>query len=294
MIEMKNRGGTMEDYQYEKVKHHAQIPAMIAVLDHSQINDYFPSNVFIPSHWHRSLEISLIEHATVSLRCGEKESIIENDFTCINSGVVHSLNAILIQDNASCIILLISYDFLKQYVPEIDDITFNLSLQKDHSQLKQLYYNLRHLYLQQDNYSYLLITACILELVKHLLAFYQVTKYQIKSKSFRNQDQIKEVLTYMHTHYQEDMSLQDIATFFHVSKEYFSRQFHHFIGKTFHDYLTGYRLYKAYDDVVNSDMTIQDIARKHGFLNVRSFIHIFTKTYHETPLQYRKNVNNLI
>lgn len=53
-----------------------------------------------------------------------------------------------------------------------------------------------------------------------------------------------------------------------------------------------YRLYKAYDDIVHINESIQEISDKHGFSSVKSFIQFFSIKYHETPLKYRKNVNN--
>lgn len=272
---------------HENVKHHHQLPAMIAILDSKLVKNYFPTDIFVPSHWHRSLEISLIENIDVYVRIGEKETCIRNDFTCINSGVVHSLRASEIHENSSCIILLISYDFIKQYYPDIDNCSFDLSLNNDHTTLKQLYYHLRDLYQHQGPFTYLSIIACLLEILDILLTSYKVTIYDVEKKSARKQNQIKEVLTYLHTHYQEELSLQDLADSFHVSKEYFSRQFHHYVGKTFRDYLADYRLYKAYEDVIHSDLTIQEIALRHGFSNVRSFIKLFNASYGNTPMQYR-------
>lgn len=281
----------MANYYHENVKLENQIPAMIASLDGSFIENYFPYDVFIPSHWHRSLEISLLENAEVVLQIGEKEYVIDNDFTCVNSGVVHSLRAQTIRENPHCLIVLISYDFMKQYYPDIDHISFDLSLKKDNSDLKYLYHRLEELYLNQDKYTYLDITACLFEIFALLLREYKVEKQYRRTKSSKNQEQIKEILTYLHEHYQEPLSLSDMADSFYMSKEYFSRQFHHYVGKTFRDYLSSYRLYKAYDDIINSDMSIQDIARLHGFLNVKSFIKLFSETYHFTPLQYRKKMS---
>lgn len=278
----------MDKYRHERVEYNNQIPAMFAVLDQSQIKKYFPTDIFIPSHWHRSLEISLIENAEVILQIGEKEQLIEDDFTCVNSGIVHSLNAKSLKKNSSCIILLISYDFIKSYYPEIDNIYFDLSKNKDHESLKVLYYKLKELHLNQASYSYLDITACILEILSHLLREYKVQRSDIENKLYKNQDRIKDILNYLHEHYMEELTLNYMAEMFYVSKEYFSRQFHHYVGKTFRDYLVSFRVYKSYEDVVKSNMTIQDIAGKHGFLNVRSFIKAFTDTYNETPLRYRK------
>lgn len=277
----------MNRYHHENVKHNDQLPAMIAILDAKLVKKYFPTDIFVPSHWHRSLEISLIENIEVFVRIGDKETCVINDFTCINSGVVHSLRAGEIHDDSSCIILLISYEFIKYYYPDIDSCSFDLSLHKDHTSLKQLYYRLRDLYQQQNDYTYLSMTACVLEILNILLTSYQIPTFHTEKKSVRKQNQIKEVLTFIHTHYQEDISLQDLADLFHVSKEYFSRQFHRYVGKTFRDYLADYRLYKAYEDVIHSDLTIQEIALRHGFSNVRSFIKLFSETYHDTPMRYR-------
>ncbi|MEG0365933.1 MAG: AraC family transcriptional regulator [Coprobacillus sp.] len=279
----------MKTYYHERVNHQDDIPALIAILDNKEIKKVFPSNPFIPSHWHRSIEITLIENAEVILQIGEREYNIENDFTCVNSGIVHSLIANKVTKDVHCIILVLSYEFVKQYVPEIDNITFDLSLKKDHSDLKELYYRLEKLYIHQSKGSYLKIIACLLEIISVLVESYQVN--HIKKSSVKNQEQIKEVLNYLHDHYQEELTLTSMADYFHMSHEHFSRQFHHYIGKTFRDYLSSYRLYKAYDDIINTDMTIQSIARNHGFLNVKSFIKVFYDTYHETPLQYRKKIS---
>lgn len=278
----------MDKYSYEIVEYKNQTPAMFAVLDESEINKYFQTDIFIPSHWHRSLEISLIENAEVILQIGEKEYLIEDDFTCVNCGIVHSLKVKSLKKNPNCIILLISYDFIKSYCPEIDNVCFDLSKNKNHDTLKVLYYKLRDLHLNKTSYSYLDITACILEILSHLLREYQVPRNSIENKSYRNQEKFKEVLNYLHEHYTEELTLNYMSELFYVSKEYFSRQFHHYVGKTFRDYLVSFRLYKSYKDVVKSNMTIQDIARKHGFSNVRSFIKAFTEEYNETPLRYRK------
>lgn len=278
----------MERYHHESVPHSQQLPAMIAILDRQLIQQNFPEEIFIPSHWHRSLEISLIEQAEVVLQIGEQEFLIKDDFTCINSGVVHSLRCNRMNERSSSIVVLFSYEFLTQYCPEIDSIYFDLRLKEDHTPLKQLYVKLKEAYLKDQPYAYLNVTACLLEILGVLMRDYKVEKDDIKFRSSKKQEEIKIVLSYLHEHYQEDISLQDMAMRYHMSKEHFSRQFHHYVGKTFRDYLSSYRLYKAYEDIVHSDSSIQDIARRHGFVNVRSLIQQFTRVYQDTPMQYRK------
>lgn len=278
----------MNTYQHERIIHEKHIPAMIAIVERNDIQEYFPVDIFIPAHWHRSLEIALIEQAEVSLQIGEQEYRIEDDFTCVNSGVVHSLRANMLKTNPKCIILILSYEFMKEYYPQIDDVFFDLNKNQNHDALKELYYKLEYLYKHQEAFTYLEITACILEIYKLLLSEYRVERENLGKKTLKYQNQIKEILTYLHEHYMEELSLLEVANLFHISKEYFSRQFHTYVGKTYRDYITSYRLYKAYEDVIHSSLTIQSIASKHGFSSSRSFIKTFYDAYHETPLKYRK------
>ncbi|MFV0254549.1 MAG: helix-turn-helix transcriptional regulator [Erysipelotrichaceae bacterium] len=276
----------METYSYEKIIHENQIPALIAVLDGSSVVNREQITTFIPAHWHRSVEIALIENAESILKVGMKETLIKDDFTCINSGEVHSVRAQSITDQSHCIILVLSYEFIKSYCPDIDEIYFDLSLKPDHDDLKKLYYHLEELFLNQSKYTYLEINACLIEILHLLLTEYQGQR--IGSESLKkNQELMREILTYIHENYQEDLKLSIIADNFHICHEYFSRQFHHYIGETFRDYVSSYRLYRAYGDIVNTNQTIYAIATKHGFANVKSLIRVFKNTYQETPLQYR-------
>lgn len=209
------------EYYHEKVQLTNRIPAMIAFLDHENIKQYFPKGAIIPEHWHRSLEVSWIQDAIVNVRSGQNERTICNDFTCINSGVVHSLSASQITESSKCTVVLISYDFIKSYYPEIDEVTFDLSLKENHDDLKRLYVRLSKLYQNQNEYTYLHVTACLLEIIALLLETYSVDKHSIKGKTSKYQKQIKQILGYLQEHYQEPLTLSSVANQFHMSKEHF-------------------------------------------------------------------------
>lgn len=275
----------MEKAYHEIILNKNKIPAMIEIVDQKYYQNMIDNHTFIPVHWHRSLEISYIENASVILQIASSEQIIQNDFTLINSGEVHSLKVKELYDNPKAIIVVISYDFIKEYIPDFDEMKFDLSLEENHDDLKEIYQRLEKYKINQDEYSSLSLTSCILEILYLLVKNYSIK--QISNKSNYTVQQVKHVLDYIHNHYQEDLTLSNVSSVAHLSKEHFSRQFSLCVGKGFKEYLTQYRLYKAYDDVIHSNKTIQDIAYFHGFSNVKSFIHAFSECYHETPLRYR-------
>ena len=77
-----------------------------------------------------------------------------------------------------------------------------------------------------------------------------------------------------------------------MSSEYFSRKFHEWFGTTYKVYLANYRFSKAYEELINSNNNIQDIASTHGFSNVKSFITIFKEKYNITPSRYRQFIKS--
>lgn len=96
------------------------------------------------------------------------------------------------------------------------------------------------------------------------------------------------IIDYIENHYKEDLCLSSLAEVCHMNEEYFCRLFKKTFGINFKAYLTNYRLYRSFDDVVNSDKNVQDIALEYGFSSVKSFISAFKKSYNMTPYQYRK------
>lgn len=153
---------------------------------------------------------------------------------------------------------------------------------------KEIFYELKELVTNSDDLSYIKINSLIYEIVYILLRYCKDgesidNNYQLGNKQ-------KEMITYIYKHYDEELKLKDVAKHFFVSEEHFSRMFKKSFGSNFTTFLTRYRLYKAYEDIINSTNSIQDIAVKHGFPNVKSFISQFKEKYGYTPLQYRKNI----
>ena len=95
---------------------------------------------------------------------------------------------------------------------------------------------------------------------------------------------------YIDLHYNEDLSIDNIAQHFYISTGYLSHYFKSHLNVTVKEYLIAVRLKKARQDVLFSNYTILEIAYLHGFPNLKSFINDFKKVYHDTPAKYREKV----
>jgi AraC-like DNA-binding protein len=99
---------------------------------------------------------------------------------------------------------------------------------------------------------------------------------------------IQQVLGYMHEHYDTDLSLQHVADRFGMSPSQLSRTFKEETETHFGDYLIHYRMEKAKEFLVHTDMSIKEISEKLCYTTVQNFTRIFKQTAHVPPGQYRK------
>lgn len=96
-------------------------------------------------------------------------------------------------------------------------------------------------------------------------------------------------LEYIHTHYQEDISLADMAIHFNLAVNYVGVLFKEKTSYNFKDYLNTYRIKMAKELLDQSpQIKIKDLSLEVGFVNINTFIRIFKKYEGVSPGQYQK------
>lgn len=100
-------------------------------------------------------------------------------------------------------------------------------------------------------------------------------------------EMFEEVVRYVQTHYDEELSLELLAGRYKMSLGYFSRSFKETIGEKYVDYVNKVRIAKAKDLLANTEMKIADIATAVGYIADRTFTTIFKKYEGITPGKYR-------
>lgn len=243
----------------------------------------------IPMHWHRSLEISYLIKGQLTLRKNNQDKKYQDEtFFVINSGEVHEMRGSL-EGRFELICFIISYDFVAQILPNIDQMYFDMGkTEKTYSKIRRLFRTILALANQPTPFSNLRIQSELLELfyllsTQHLL---EDDHFQLPSHSSKKLNQ--EILDYVHQNYTEKMSLEEIANQFSFSREHFSRMFKTIFGQSFLNYLNEYRLYQAFPEIMSGEQTIEMISQKHGFPSTKALIKQFKKIYQDTPVQFRK------
>lgn len=100
--------------------------------------------------------------------------------------------------------------------------------------------------------------------------------------------EINRVLTYIHAHYAENISLKALARHVAMEEHYLSRLFRQKTHETLINYLQQIRVKKAQQLLSETDLTVTDIGCRVGFPSDNYFIKTFKKWSGDTPGAYRR------
>ena len=95
-----------------------------------------------------------------------------------------------------------------------------------------------------------------------------------------------EIMNYIQANY-IDITLDDLAEKFYLSKPYISKYIKEKSGLTFGELVKKIRMKKAKALLKSSNMTVENIALSVGYQNVEHFNRMFKKAYNTTPMQFR-------
>ena len=95
-----------------------------------------------------------------------------------------------------------------------------------------------------------------------------------------------EIMNYVQANY-IDITLDDLAEKFYLSKPYISKYIKEKSGMTFGELVKKIRMKKAKALLKSSNMTVENIALSVGYQNVEHFNRLFKKAYNMTPMQFR-------
>lgn len=99
---------------------------------------------------------------------------------------------------------------------------------------------------------------------------------------------MSEAVSYIRQNYMHNISTGDIAHAVNLSRSHMSETFTRAYGIPPHEYLMQFRLSIARDLLVNSRLSITEIAEQTGFRDIFSFSRIFKRKMNLSPAQYRQ------
>ncbi|MFC7679377.1 response regulator [Paenibacillus sp. GCM10028914] len=106
-----------------------------------------------------------------------------------------------------------------------------------------------------------------------------------------SRNQISEAVQFIHHNYDDiELSVKMVSSRIFMSASYFSSLFKAHTGKTFVEYVTGYRMEKAKELLKHSSLKTYEIATKTGYQDAQYFSVLFKKCTGDTPTEYRQKM----
>lgn len=96
------------------------------------------------------------------------------------------------------------------------------------------------------------------------------------------------IARYIDSHYQEELTLKELAKIANFSPSYFSKMFHQEFGCTLSHYIHKKRIENAKLLLVQTEWRIQEIAKSCGFINVSHFNRVFKNLVGKSPVDYKR------
>lgn len=105
---------------------------------------------------------------------------------------------------------------------------------------------------------------------------------------------VKEALTFMEQNFQNDISVEDIASTCGLNRSYFGKIFKEELGKSPQEFLLNYRMIKAAELLKLTRLSIGDVSNAVGYANQLHFSRAFKNIYGLSPRDWRNQNRVLI
>lgn len=253
---------------------------------------------YIPLHWHEEIQFVYVLKGIVRFQVNDQEILVEEgEGLFINSECLHGAKDEL-NSNATYICLNVHPTFLM--VPELFSayvIPYIQATNLDHMKIEHAVawgreacghiVTIYELLLKENEFYEIHIS-------KHLTSLWLLLISNAipvtDTANVRKNKRIKDMLSWIHLHYDETVSLEDIAKAGLLSKSECCRYFKTILGLSPMQYVNHYRIEKSLTLLQNTELSVTEIAFKVGYNGSSYYIEQFKKSMHTTPKSYQKSV----
>ena len=109
-----------------------------------------------------------------------------------------------------------------------------------------------------------------------------------QSKTRSTSEIIEKIVSYIQANYMKNLTADDLAHHFGLSRTHMTRCFKEYTGFAPHEYITRLRIYNARYLLKTTDLSIDEISHQTGFSDSVYFIQVFKKSEGITPSKFRK------
>lgn len=254
------------------------------------------------THWHYAVEIIMPLENIYTVRTQKEEFILNPyDILIIPSGELHEL---ISPENGSRLICLFDYTSLSKLkgfsslTPFLSKITVIKKDVKSPVYIREysLINQIVNEYATQNSFFELVIYSRLLSFFVALSRYKLLGDKDYSNDDSSRQKELSKKLTiafeYIDKHYQEDITLDDVAFVAGFSKFHFSRLFKQCSGQNLHEYICLKRIKASEVLLLKPELSITEIAFQSGFSSLSTFNRTFKSVNNCSPTEFRAFCSN--
>ena len=243
---------------------------------------FFHETSTYPLHWHSFIEIEFFVEGSGSHEFNNtKFPIKSGDIWLLSTYDSHQV--VLDRGMKSVNISLVPDILHEKLLTQLNLVhPLHCSLNKEEIQsflakVDILYAEQKHSNMLADVKTISIINEMIVDIIR---------KSSTDTASINNQT-VYEMINYIKGHYKTKVSIAELANEFSLTPNYCGYLFKKTMGISFNDYLNTLRLKNACNSLLNTDLSINEIAYNAGFNSLEYFHTTFKRFYGITPAKYR-------
>ena len=273
--------------------------------------DYFPASTkneqhYIPCHWHPEVEILLVTKGSLHYQVNLREyDILPGEAIFVNASQLHAgyptsesdtrlhsfiFDPSFLYGKESSLIyhkyvrpLLENSSFPACHLRPVDDEQTQFL-----KMINQCYYLQKNKPANWELELLSLMTGCWVKLWN--LNCRESLQVPVSRKSSRDQLTIQSFLDFVHEHYAEKLTLNDLSEAAALSPGECGRLCNRVLHQSPMNYLLSYRIEQSIPDLLNQELSITEIALRVGFSGSSYYAEVFRKMKGVSPREFRNHI----
>lgn len=256
----------------------------------------------VPMHWHSEFEINYIREGSAEFICGEEKfTSAKGDIIITLPNVLHSIypcpNARQAYDT-----LVFSHEifggsdsdrFISECIRPLINGSMRLQIHitPKHHYYPELEMTAENIFSCAKGDSPRLDMLMRSEIIK--LFWLLETEAETDPEFCESGSIIRPALEYIAEHFNEKITVRQLAASVHMSESYFMNRFRKHVGLSAIEYISHFRIDKACKALIGTKKSVLEIAFECGFSNISNFNMQFRKITGCSPTEYRSRSDSL-
>lgn len=287
------------DQEQKEIKSHGsyEFPLLVS---YEKLSDYETGS--FQWHWHPEIELTLVTEGDIAYQVNESlHRLKAGEGLFCNTNVIHSGHRL---DAPDCRYLSVTFHprllygynssvMQDKYMSRIlrskafSSIHFVPETEWQREILERIE-RIRRLWEEKPLSMELQIQIALLEIWQRIYEHAEGEAAE-DSENDRDTERIRRIMEYIHGHYAEKITLEDLANQVHLCRSESCRLFKRYMNESMFEYLLSYRIEKSLELLKDPRLDVTQAAGAVGFSNPGYYARIFRRRMGCTPVEYRRS-----